>query len=289
MKFPVQVHQLVNLFILVGVAYALGGLQLTWWTLVGSAIAVAAVDYCLFRRRGIERFVPYTAVTTLLGTVLILFASQTYVYAVAAVAGVIQKHLFRIEGRALFNPSNFAVVFALLFFGGMCGVKEGHLGEYPLLAAAVFLMGIWILLRVDRLLIPIVYIVVYAFFAQWKLFADDPTLYVEAFAWRYVSVATVVFLMFMLTDPKTTPSRWYAQIAFAASTALAHGLLDMIFTPRLIHPFEALFIVSPLSNIVTARLPFKRKSVALAIAFAATLGVAVFLEHHHLFRLGYES
>jgi uncharacterized membrane protein YczE len=289
MALPVQLHQLINLVSLVVLAYALGTLQLSIPTLAILSGIVAFIDIVLFKKRAFEKLIPYTAVTTLLGTVLILYASHIYIYATAAVAGVVQKHILRFANKALFNPSNFAVIFALSFFGGMCGIKEGHLGEYPLLLAAVFVMGVWVLLRAERLLIPLVYVVVYAVFVNMWLFKQDPTLYAEAFVWRYISVATVVFLMFMLTDPKTTPHRWYMQIAFAAATAGMHAWLDILYTPRLTHPFEALFIVSPVWNIVTAR-QSRQKRVAYAMAaLAITVTVTGVLEHSHLFRAGYES
>jgi hypothetical protein len=289
MALPVQLHQLINLLFLVGLAYALETLHLSILSLIVSGSIVAFIDAVGFKKRAFRQFIPYTAVTTFLGTVLILFASHTYIYVVAAVAGVVQKHLLRFGNKTLFNPSNFAVVFALLFFGRMCGIKEGHLGEYPWLLALVFAAGVWILLRVERLLIPLAYASVYAAAASLWLFSNDPTLYFETFVWRYASVATVVFLMFMLTDPRTTPHTWYAQVVFAAAVAFVHIGLDTLYTPRMTHPFEALFIVSPVWNIVTARQSRQTKVAYVIAALAITVTITGILEHRHLFRMGYES
>jgi hypothetical protein len=62
---------------------------------------------------------------------------------------------------------------------------------------------------------------------------------------RFLSISFIVFIVFMLTDPKTTPKKREYQIVFAVCIALGASFLDVLQGFRVQHLFFSLAFFSP--------------------------------------------
>lgn len=165
-------------------------------------------------------------------------------FVLAAVLALLSKYLIRPGGNHIFNPSNVALVWVLLVIG------PNHLFPQYLwwgpseisvsVAMAVILAGAWWVLRPLRMLpMTAAYLVTHAvlvgvlalagrsFIAIW---ADGPVAGLEY--WLYVSFSpeVLVFLFFMMSDPRTAPRSPRGRILFGMITALV-GVVLLSFQP----------------------------------------------------------
>ncbi len=215
-------------------------------------------------------FFPYSAATTAMSTMLMLYATSWYIYLFAITVGLSQKILIRAGQRHLFNPSNFAIVMAMLFFHKKAEIVTGQLGDDTLLLLLVTLFAIVMLLLAKRVLIPLLFAFLYLLFEYLFVVSQDPVLMFEDFVLSLYSVSTVVFLFFMITDPKTTPNGYAAQALFAAVLAAFSTLLDLLYAYSMLHPFLALFATAPLFAIIEQRC-FKMRYIWFILALSVII------------------
>lgn len=234
--------QTFNLVVLIVAAYAYDTLPVTVAELAIMLFVAESADLAL--QHGRRRF-SFSALTTAMGVALMMYATQWWIYPLAILAAIAQKHRVKYRHAHLFNPSNFAVVSVPILFPQWSALHLGVLGENPLLWSAVVGVGALTLYFVDRLLLPIVYLSTYVALSYFLIVRPDPVMVWEDFLLRFYSVSTIVFVLFMLTDPRTTPQRWQAQSIFAAFVAIVSVALDRIFAYSAVHPFVALFVVTP--------------------------------------------
>jgi Na+-translocating ferredoxin:NAD+ oxidoreductase RnfD subunit len=164
-----------------------------------------------------------SAASTGLSLSLLLRMHNPALWAGAGVIAVGSKYLIRINGKHLFNPSAFAIV-VLLLATSQVWVSPGQWGTRLWLLAFAGSMGCLILSRVARLDIACAFLGSHAallLFRAWQL--GDPL----AIPLHQVqSGALLIFALFMLTDPRSTPDSRTGRLVFGAATAgIAHILL----------------------------------------------------------------
>ena len=164
-----------------------------------------------------------SALSTGLSLSLLLRTHEPLLWIAACVLGVGSKYLFRVNGKHLFNPSAFAIV-ALLLGTPLVWVSPGQWGTELWLAALALSMGCLILSRVARLDISAAFFATHAallFLRAWML--GDPT---AIPIHQLQSGSVLIFGLFMLTDPRSTPDSGAGRLVFGAVVAaLAHVLL----------------------------------------------------------------
>ena len=241
-RISLQVLQTANLTLLVSVAYGYGTLPipLIWFAVV--LIVAESADLMLQKGR---RHLSFSALTTAMGVALMLYATQWWIYPLAILAAIGQKYRLRYRRAHLFNPSNFAIVLMLLLFPDRSALHLGVLGENTRMLFAVLAIGTATLYIANRLLLPLVYLLSYTALSYLCVVGPDPVAVWEDIVWRFYPVSTIVFILFMVTDPRTTPQRWYGQTAFAFCVAAVAVAQDTIFVYSAVHPFTALFVVTP--------------------------------------------
>jgi Na+-translocating ferredoxin:NAD+ oxidoreductase RnfD subunit len=254
-------------------------LYLAWERVIMLILFASTIDVSfLLLGRDRKIYLPFSACTTAIGVVLMMVATQLWIYFAAVAAGLIQKHLLRIGGKHLFNPSNFALVFALLFFYHDAHIVLGQLGDERWLSGIVLLLGAVILYRVRRLLIPLVFILSYLLCQFLLIVQYDPMMLMEDILLRFYSVSFIVFILFMLTDPRTTPSHWAMQSIFAFLVASLSSLLDYYAGYRVQHLFLSLFLLSFLWRIEgLGRWEPREKFLYFALTFLV-LGAIIYIE-----------
>ncbi len=241
----IQRHQMLNLIGLILLAKWIGLFYLSWMNLVVIVIAAICVEQCALYIKHHQSYFSVSAVITAMGVALMMASSHLWIYVFVISLGLLQKHLLRVDGRHFFNPSNFALLMALLFFYEEAHIVLGQLGGDSRIMGGVALLALLILWRVDRWLIPLVFMVSYALLEYYFIIRPDPVMTLEMMRYRFTSVSFVVFMVFMLTDPRTTPHRYIYQGVFAICVALGAVILDGLQGFRVQHLFLALAFCSP--------------------------------------------
>jgi Na+-transporting NADH:ubiquinone oxidoreductase subunit NqrB len=213
--------------------------------------ACAVVDIVVTLRREHTLAWPASALLTGNSVAFILRASGTrhgdwwtlhgiQYFLLAAMLSLLSKYLVRGGGRHLFNPSNVGLVWTLLLIGPVHVFPQylwwGPLGAPVGLALAVILVGaIWILRSVRMVAMALSFLLTLA--ALVGIFAltgrsllaiwhSGPVSGSSYWLDICVSPEVLIFVFFMMSDPRTTPRERLGRILYGAATAvLAAGLL----------------------------------------------------------------
>jgi hypothetical protein len=215
-----------------------------------AAILTCAVIEVVLTLRSSGSFVwPASAMLTGSGVALILRTTDTQVgdpwgtndlaiFAIVAGLALLTKYVIQYRGSHVFNPSNLGLVAAFLILG-VDRVQPldfwwGPLDGWLVLAYLIIIIGGTLITRRLRLLpMAITYWVTLAIgigalsasghcmTADW---AFGPVCGVDFWRTIVTSPEVLIFLFFMLTDPRTVPSGAVARIAFAASVAVTSTL-----------------------------------------------------------------
>ena len=162
-----------------------------------------------------------------------------YVFAATAALAVLSKYVMRWGGRPLFNPSNIALVVTFLVLGsGIADPQDLWWGPMSVGLALTYTLilvgGVLITRRLHLLSVSVVFWVVFAacmavvalaghsMTARWNL---GPVA-----GWQYwttlaLSPEVLIFVFFMITDPRTGARGRTAGMLYAASVAAASSLL----------------------------------------------------------------
>jgi ASPIC and UnbV/FG-GAP-like repeat/NQR2, RnfD, RnfE family len=162
-----------------------------------------------------------------------------WIFAGAAAISLLSKHLIRVHGKHVFNPSNFGLVLCFLVLGvtraDPLEFWWAPMSGWMLLALLIIVAGGFaILTRLHLLGIAVLFWVTFAagmavlavsghtMTARWHL---EP-ISGAYFWWVLVtSPELLVFLFFMITDPKTIPSGRLGQRLYAVGIGLLASLL----------------------------------------------------------------
>ncbi|MDX6628719.1 MAG: hypothetical protein QOH00_965 [Gaiellales bacterium] len=162
-----------------------------------------------------------------------------WIFAAAAGVSLLSKHLIRLKGRHVFNPSNFGLVLFFLVLGsGRADPLDfwwAPMSDWMLLALAIIVAGGFTILARLRLLgIAVLFWLTFAagigvlalsghsMTARWHLGPITG----GYFWWVLVtSPELLVFLFFMITDPKTVPSGRFGRRLYAVGMGLVATLL----------------------------------------------------------------
>jgi Na+-transporting NADH:ubiquinone oxidoreductase subunit NqrB len=217
-----------------------------------------------------------------------------WIFAGAAAVGLLSKYVIRFRGRHLFNPSNFGLVLCFLVLGSERAEPLdfwwGPMSAWLALALAIIVAGGFaILLRLRLLEIAVGFWLAFAaaialvaasgheMTARWHLgpIAGEDFWRVLAF-----SPEVLVFLFFMITDPKTVPDGRTARRAYAVGVGLLGALLIATQTTEFgakVALLAALAIVCALRPVIEWLLPTvraPRRAAVVATALAAAAGIA---------------
>jgi hypothetical protein len=162
-----------------------------------------------------------------------------WIFAGTAAVSLLSKYVIRFRGAHVFNPSNFGLVLCFLLLGpGRADPLDfwwGPMSPALVLALAIIVGGGFaILSRLGLLVMALSFWLVFvaavaviaatehAMTARWHLGPVDGLHFWTVLAF---SPEILVFLFFMLTDPKTVPAERRARVAFAVLVALLAALL----------------------------------------------------------------
>ena len=177
---------------------------------------------------------------------ILLRSPAFWPYVLCSLLAITSKYVLRVNGRHIWNPSNFGICAMLFLAADAVATLSIQWGNNLWAMLVIWLLGSAIILRLRRLHICAVYVV--SFFALSLLRAwitGDPWL-------SEVSPITgpeyQLFIFFMITDPKTTVKSKLGQCIVAFSVAA----VEMFFRldQSLYAPLYALFFVGPAALLI---------------------------------------
>ncbi len=279
---PFQLQQFLTLLWLLVLGKFTGYIYLSWSDIVLTLMVTTVLAHLfIYVHDKKVNFFSFSALSTAIGVMLMMATQHLWIVFVVIALGVGQKYLFKCEDKHLFNPSNFALIIGLVLFYTQAHIVLGQLGEALWLQIVVMLLASAILLRVQRWLIPLVFTSSYLLLESMLVVASDPLMIFEMLLQRFYAVSFLLFILFMLTDPVTTPSTWKRQLVFATSIALMATLLDYYVGFRVQHLFLSLFFntfIFRLFECVQNHFFTTTEKVKAAIALVLVLGVMIYIE-----------
>jgi Na+-transporting NADH:ubiquinone oxidoreductase subunit NqrB len=249
-----RIYQILFLSIFLGVGVIARDWSLSW-SRVGitlSACGFFQVLFTLVDRRFNSRStsahfsfsVILSALVTGLSLSLLLRANSDLVMIFAAFMAIASKFIFRFNQKHWFNPANFGIVSALLF--GSAWISPGQWGHDLWLVLIFAGLGFAVLGKVGRWDTSV------AFFASYAALEGIRNFYLgwtmDVLLHRLSSGSLLLFALFMITDPRSTPNARLGRIFWA----ILVGIVSFIFQNYLFisaAPFWALFVCAPLSVI----------------------------------------
>ncbi|HEY1775631.1 MAG TPA: FG-GAP-like repeat-containing protein [Solirubrobacteraceae bacterium] len=216
--------------------------------LITLATAAAIEMTIVFWQRGVIMW-PASALVTGNGIAFILRVPGTahgdwwslrgaWIFVATAAIGVLSKHVIRVRGRHIFNPSNLGLVVIFLALGSTRTEPQyfwwGPLNTWLVLTIAVITLGALVVLsRLGQLRVALGFWLAFAagigvlaisgheMTARWHV---GPVTGLSFWTVLVTSPEVFVFMSFMITDPKTNPrgsaGRWCYAVAIGLLAAL---------------------------------------------------------------------
>lgn len=177
-----------------------------------------------------------------------------------AMISIASKYVLRYKGRHIWNPTNFGIVCVILIASDYAAVLSIQWGSNMWAILTIWIIGLFVLWKVKLFHVSITYLLFFLLFAWFRsLLTGDPFM---------AEVAPVtgpmyqLFVLFMITDPKTTVSTKNGRCLVAFLIALVEFALRL--NEAVYAPFYALFLVGPIALIVEDRLRSRKERTAAA-------------------------
>ncbi|MHB8643572.1 MAG: FG-GAP-like repeat-containing protein [Gaiellaceae bacterium] len=218
-----------------------------------------------------------------------------WIFVATAAVSLLSKYVIQIRGSHIFNPSNIGLVLCFLILGRTRAEPLdfwwGPMSPWLAFALAVILVGGFTILRRLKLLvvavgfwlafaagIAVLAATDHAMTARWHLGPITG----PYFWWVLLtSPEVLVFLFFMITDPRTSPRGQRERAVYAVGVGLLAALLMAPMQTEWAHKVAllgALAIVCaarPLLALLPLKLERRRLAVAVALGIAAYAGALV--------------
>jgi Na+-transporting NADH:ubiquinone oxidoreductase subunit NqrB len=167
-------------------------------------------------------------------------------YVVCAAVSIMSKYVLRINGRHIWNPSNFSVSVLLFLAPETVAALSIQWGNYLLPMIVIWILGTIIISRLHRFNITATYVLCFiALSFVRSLITGSPWLSEVA---PLTGPMYQLFIFFMITDPKTTvkSKKWQSiVVALVAVVEMILRLNHMVYAP-----FYALFLVGPVAFLI---------------------------------------
>ena len=191
---------------------------------------------------------PASAYITGISVGILVRSPFLWPYALASLISIASKYVLRLNGRHLWNPSNFGVSAVLLLAPATVSLLSIQWGNTIWPMIVIWILGFVIVWRVGRLHISATYVASFFLLSFVRsAVTGNPWL---------ASVAPItgpmyqLFIFFMITDPKTTVRPIWGQMVVVFLVAVVEMLLRL--AQVVYAPFYALFLVGPAAMLIEA-------------------------------------
>ncbi len=199
----------------------------TGWQLLLAIIGALGTDilFNYFRHR--KWVFPQSGLVSSCGTFILISSPINWPFFVLGFLAIYSKHFLTYNGKHIFNPVNFGACLVLFYCNDSVqngsSTWSGHFFMIPYLIT----VGILLTLVARRVVISLSYLAFfvmfhYAYLGQF-LPANIYGLYAPPF---------MLFIFFMISDPKTTPNEWWRQVLFALSVVIIEGVSKLNKIPN---------------------------------------------------------
>ena len=224
--------------------------QLSIAQILVSLLTCAVLEFAIaFRGRGVIMW-PASALLTGNGVAFVLRVPGTehgdwwsmngwWIFAGTAAVALLSKHVIRFRGHHFLNPSNFGLVVCFVLLGSTradpLALWWGPMSLWMVVALGIIVVGVFtILLRLHLLEIAVTFWVTFAagigviaaagheMTARWHL---GPITGFDFWRVLVFSPEVLIFLFFMITDPKTSPTGRRSRRIYAMAIGLVAVLL----------------------------------------------------------------
>ena len=167
-------------------------------------------------------------------------------YALCSAISITSKYVLRVEGRHIWNPSNFGIVAMLVLAADTVASLSVQWGNNLLPMVVVWCFGSVIIHSLGRFHITLTYVASFVTLAFVRsVVTGHPFLSEVA---PITGPMYQLYIFFMITDPKTTVRSFRGQCLVAFLVALVEAILRLL---EFVHaPYYALFVVGPAANLV---------------------------------------
>jgi len=253
---PYLVPAFITCILLVGHATfgILEGFDKTLLAIVVS-IAVELVLGRIFYGKWVH---PASAYITGISVGILVRSPAYWPYALCSAISITSKYVLRLNGRHLWNPSNFGISAMLFLAGETVGSLSIQWGNYLWPMIVIWLLGALIIWRLRRFHITATYVASFIVYALVRS-AITGTPWQSEIA-PITGPMYQLFVFFMITDPKTTVRSKIGQcgVAFAVATLeMVLRLAQVVYAP-----YYALFIIGPMALMIEMRIAARRARVA---------------------------
>jgi enediyne biosynthesis protein E5 len=224
---------------------------------IGVSIAVELALGRIFYGKWVH---PASAYITGISVGILIRSPAYWPYALCGAISITSKYVLRVNGRHLWNPSNFGISAMLFLAGETVGSLSIQWGNYLWPMLVIWAVGALIIWRLRRFHITATYVLAFLAYAWLRsVITGSP--------WQS-EIAPItgpmyqLFIFFMITDPKTTVRSKTGQciVAFAvASLEMVLRLAQNVYAP-----YYALFIVGPIALLIEMWLAWYRARRAAA-------------------------
>lgn len=190
---------------------------------------------------------------------ILVRSPEYWPFAVCSAIAITSKYVIRWKGRHLWNPSNFAICAMLILAPEVFSTLSVQWGNnfWPMMV--VWVVGMLITWRVDRIHITGVYVASFVAFSFLRSFMTGHGFLAEVAP--ITGPMYQLFIFFMITDPKTTVRNRTGQCVVAFLVASAEMVLRLM---QNIHaPYYALCIVGPLAIVTEIWWTSRKKAAAI--------------------------
>ena len=216
-------------------------IALSTWTIIGQQVlyfnrstqeifialgVCMALDLILGVVTAKKVLVPLSGAITGLSLGILLESYEIDVFIVASIWAIASKHLIRICGQHLFNPSNFGVVTAILLSHGVATVAPGSQwgGDFRY-AVLIFSIGMVMMWRVNRLPLVLGWLAGYCLMGLLRMaLGQGGLIFVLG---PLTGAEFTLFTFSMIPDPKTSPSERSSQVLWGLAIGLIDGILRL--------------------------------------------------------------
>lgn len=168
-------------------------------------------------------------------------------FALTAAISIASKYVFRFRGTHIWNPTNFGIVIMLLIASDSMAVLSIQWGNNMWAMLVIWIVGLLVISRVNLANICITYVLAFIFFGWLRSMITGDAFLAEIAP--LTGPMYQLFVLFMITDPKTTLKTKRGQNIVAFLIAFVEFFFRL--GEAVYAPFYALFIVGPIALIIS--------------------------------------
>ncbi len=227
------------------------------WVALLFVCACVGTEWCFAGLRA-ARFDFRSPLITALSLTLLLRVENSWaglaLALLAALLAIGSKHLLRVRGKQVFNPSNIAIVL-LTCSTSLAWVSPGTWGHAAIQVGLIAGIGMLITARATRLDLALTFMVLWATALLLRAHWLGDSLAIPLH--QLCDGTLLIFSFFMVTDPRATPDHRFARTLLAVLlVAVAYVLRFHFYQPDAL--LMALACVSPLAPLLDRLLPAQR-------------------------------